>query len=180
MMSSPSAPTAVVLFNLGGPATLAEVEPFLVKLFSDREIIELPLGARLQPWFARLIAKMRGPSVRRNYASIGGGSPQLRITREQAVALECTLNGGASEGPYRVFVAMRYSNPSASDALDAIAEAGIRRIVTLPLFPQFSVATTGSSRREFERALAKRRPWPFVISHIEDYADDGGYLDAMT
>src|SRR5262245_52366840 len=83
-----SHPTAVLLFNLGGPDDLASVEPFLVNLFSDREIIELPLGAALQPLFARVIAKLRGPSVRRNYARIGGGSPQLRLTLAQAAALE--------------------------------------------------------------------------------------------
>ena len=84
--------TAIILFNLGGPDDLASVEPFLVNLFQDREIIHLPGGARLQPWVARLIAKMRGPSVRNNYRRIGGGSPQLRITREQARALENRLN----------------------------------------------------------------------------------------
>ena len=72
---------ALLVFNLGGPDTLADVEPFLVNLFSDREIIELPGGALLQPIFARLIAKKRLPSVRENYRKIGGGSPQLRITR---------------------------------------------------------------------------------------------------
>src|SRR5688500_5788209 len=64
---------AIVLFNLGGPEILAAVEPFLVNLFSDREIIELPGGALLQPVFARIIAKMRGPGVRANYTLIGGG-----------------------------------------------------------------------------------------------------------
>src|SRR5262245_63966529 len=80
--------TAIVLFNLGGPDDLASVEPFLVNLFQDRDIIQLPGGPALQPWMARLVAKMRGPSVRNNYRRIGGGSPQLRITREQACALE--------------------------------------------------------------------------------------------
>ena len=75
-----SGQTAVLLFNLGGPDDLDAVEPFLVNLFSDREIIELPFGARLQPLMARLIAKMRGPSVRRNYQSIGGGSPPRPLT----------------------------------------------------------------------------------------------------
>ena len=121
-----SAATAVVLFNLGGPDDLASVEPFLVNLFSDRDIIRLPLGRALQPVVARLIAKMRGPSVRRNYASIGGGSPQLRITTAQAAALEARLQTG---GDYRVFVAMRYSRPTCEDAIEAIAAAGIRRIV---------------------------------------------------
>lgn len=172
-------PTAILLFNLGGPEDLRAVEPFLVNLFSDREIIELPLGARMQPLMARLIAKLRGPSVRANYARIGGGSPQLRITREQAGALEERLNAGLPGGrPFRVFLAMRYARPSADDAFDAIAAAGIRRIVTLTLFPHWSKATTGSSRNEFERAL-KRQPQQFDVSHIEHYAADPGYLDAM-
>src|SRR5262245_46107251 len=132
-MSSPrSQQTAVVLFNLGGPDDLASVEPFLVNLFSDREIIELPLGAALQPVLARVIAKRRGPSVRRNYERIGGGSPQLALTWAQAAALEARLNAGATKGAdYRVYVAMRYTRPTAEDALQAIADAGIRRVVTL-------------------------------------------------
>jgi ferrochelatase len=173
-----STATAVVLFNLGGPDDLAAVEPFLVNLFSDREIIELPFGAAVQPAFARLISKVRGPSVRRNYASIGGGSPQLRITTAQAEALESRLT---RLGDYRVFVAMRYSSPTCEDAIQAIARAGIRRIVTLTLFPHYSRATTGSSRREFERVL--RAPaWQscnFEITHIDRYAADERYLDAM-
>ena len=172
--------TAIVLFNLGGPDDLPSVEPFLVKLFSDREIIELPVGAALQPLAARLIAKLRGPSVRRNYARIGGGSPQLRLTTAQAAALEDRLNA-AVPGAYRVFVAMRYSRPSCEDAIAAIASEGIRRIVTLTLFPQYSKATTGSSRREFDR-IVDRPGWSglgFEITHIDRYAAHPGYLDAM-
>jgi len=174
--------TAIVLFNLGGPDDLASVEPFLVNLFRDREIIQLPGGAALQPLMARLIAKMRGRSVRNNYRWIGGGSPQLRITREQAHALEDRLNAGAGGSHnYRVFIAMRYTRPSAHDALTEIAAAGIRRIVTLTLFPHWSKATTGSSRREFDRTLASPA-WQrarFDITHIEHYADNPLYLDAV-
>ena len=173
--------TAVVLFNLGGPDDLASVEPFLTKLFSDREIIRLPGGAVLQPAVARLIAKVRGPAVRRNYQRIGGGSPQLRITRAQAAALESRLNAGPGSDRYRVFIAMRYTRPSSVDVLTAIADAGIHRIVTLTLFPHYSRATTGSSRNEFARALASPafRETPFHVTHIDHYADDAAYLDAM-
>jgi len=174
--------TAVLLFNLGGPNNLDEVQPFLVNLFSDREIIELPLGAALQPIMARVIATLRGPSVRRNYARIGGGSPQLWITKQQAAALEDSLNAARpSGGRYRVFIAMRYSEPTCETALAAIAATGIRRIITLTLFPHFSKATTGSSRREFERVLAKPiwRSLNFQVPHIDRYAGDPAYLDAM-
>jgi ferrochelatase len=176
------ATTAVLLFNLGGPDDLAGVEPFLTTLFSDREIIQLPGGRLLQPAMARLIAWVRGPSVRRNYASIGGGSPQLRITRAQAEALEHRLNRGEATGLFRVFIAMRYTSPTAAEALREIAAAGIGRIVTLTLFPHFSRATTGSSRNEFERVLAGPK-WcdhGFEISHIAHYPDDSRYLDAIT
>jgi ferrochelatase len=181
-MPSSTERIAVVLFNLGGPDDLQAVEPFLVNLFSDREIIELPLGAALQPYMARLIAKMRGPSVRRNYERIGGGSPQLRITQAQAAALEERLNADVHGEPlYRVFISMRYSQPSAADALTRIAAAGIRRIVTLTLFPHYSKATTGSSRQEFDRTLA-RQPWRnagFEVTHIDAYPDDPTYIAAM-
>lgn len=183
-MTSPAVtPTAVLLFNLGGPDDLASVEPFLVNLFSDREIIELPLGAALQPVFARVIAKLRGPSVRRNYARIGGGSPQLSITRAQARSLENRLNAGRSgQRPFQVFVAMRYTRPSCEDALRAIADAGIRRIVTLTLFPHYSKATTGSSMREFLRTI-DRPEWRALnldVTHVDRYAADPCYLDAMS
>ena len=173
----------VVLLNLGGPDDLKSVEPFLVNLFSDREIIELPGGAALQPMLARFIAKVRGPAVRRNYALIGGGSPQLRITRAQAESLETRLNAGATADRYRVYVAMRYSRPSAADVFAAITAAGITRVVTLTLFPHYSKATTGSSRREFERVLASPQ-WRELrsgleIAHIDEYSADSRYLDAL-
>jgi ferrochelatase len=177
-----SAETAVLLFNLGGPNDLDDVEPFLVNLFSDREIIELPFGAVLQPVMARVIAAVRGPSVRRNYARIGGGSPQLWITEQQAAALEASLNSACPGGRrYRVFIAMRYSRPTSEMALEAIAAAGIRRIITLTLFPHYSKATTGSSRREFERVLVKPawQAMNFDVTHIDRYASDPAYLDAM-
>lgn len=168
----------VLLFNLGGPEDLASVEPFLVRLFSDRDIIELPLGAALQPAFAWLIAKLRGPSVRRNYARIGGGSPQLRYTRQQAEALQARLERNGTRAG--VFVAMRYWGPSTEQALVAMEAAGIERVVTLPLYPHYSSATTGSSERELQRALAAPR-WAgrFRVQGVTSYASDPLYLDAL-
>lgn len=202
-MTSNTAPTGVLLYNLGGPANLEAVEPFLLNLFSDREIIRLPFGAHGQSFFAWVIAKVRGPSVRRNYSLIGGGSPQLRITRAQAAALKTRLNGASKTAAgtsnailtgtdnrvlrdpasrrFRVLVAMRYSRPSATDALSELEAAGVRRIVLLTLFPQWSKATTGSWQRQFDRVLESPR-WQnhrFDISGIDRYADDPAYLDAL-
>jgi len=144
-----------------------------VNLFSDHEIIELPGGARLQPALARIIARLRAPSVRRrNYAFIGGRSPQLPITHPQASALGERLNAAAAGQRFQVFVAMRYSRPTCEDALEAIAAAGIRRIVTLTLFPHYSKATT--SIRELERTLVKPR-WRGLdvdVTHIGHEAAD--------
>ncbi len=196
--------TGVLLYNLGGPHDLDAVEPFLFNLFSDREIIELPFGAWGQPIVARVIARARAPSVRRNYSLIGGGSPQLRITRAQAVALEHRLNAASDIplGPndttpcasdhgtqescsaakrFRVVIAMRYSSPTADEALSELDAAAVERVVSLTLFPQWSRATTGSWLGEFDRVLAMPR-WRhhrFDISHIDRYPDDPLYLDAV-
>jgi ferrochelatase len=171
----------VLLLNLGGPETLAEVEPFLVRLFSDREIIELPLGAFAQPLFARVVARVRGPSVRANYALIGGGSPQIRLTRAQGEALEARLNRGAP-GRFRVHLAMRYWGPSTEDALAKMRDEGISRVVTLTLYPHYSRATTGSSENELRRVLAQPRfrDAGFTVSSVSSYAVDPLYLEAMT
>jgi ferrochelatase len=170
----------VVLLNLGGPESLPEVEPFLVRLFSDREIIELPLGALAQPIFARVVARVRGPSVRANYARIGGGSPQIRLTRAQGVALEERLNR-ETPGRFRVRLAFRYWGPSSEEALGAFQEEGIARIVTLTLYPHYSQATTGSSENELRRALARPRfkDAPFAVSSVSSYAIDPLYLEAL-
>lgn len=170
----------VVLFNLGGPWSLPDVEPFLVRLFSDRGIIRLPGGAALQPFTARVIARLRAASVRRHYQLIGGGSPQLAITTAQARALERRLN--RDESRYHVVTAMRYAHPGADEALAELNALGITRIVTLPLFPQRSSATTGSSEQDLWRALRDPR-WrgcAFDISLIASYADDSGYVSALT
>jgi ferrochelatase len=171
-------PIGVLLFNLGGPDDLDSVEPFLVRLFSDRDIIELPMGAVLQPIVARIIAKSRGPSVRENYKRIGGGSPQLRLTRAQAEALEQRLNRNGAR--FRTFIAMRYWHPSTEQALEAMAAEGVSRVVTLSLYPHYSKATTGSSEKELQRTLARRR-WQgrFDVTGIASYPDDPLYLDAM-
>lgn len=170
----------VVLLNLGGPESLPEVEPFLVRLFSDREIIELPLGALAQPLFARLVALVRGPAVRANYARIGGGSPQIRLTRAQGRALEERLNREAS-GRFRVKLAFRYWGPSTEEALAALQEAGISRVVTLTLYPHYSQATTGSSENELRRVLAapRFRGASFSVSSVSSYAIHPLYLEAL-
>ncbi len=143
----------VLLFNLGGPETLADVRPFLFNLFSDPEIVRLPISAMQKP-LAWLISTARYKKSSGYYEQIGGGSPLRRITEEQAAALgeELARRGVKAN----VYVGMRYWRPGAEEAIDQIVRDGVDELVLLPLYPQFSVSTTGSSFKDFE-ALAEKR-----------------------
>ena len=136
---------AVVLFNLGGPDGPEAVEPFLTNLFSDPAVISLPAFLRLP--LARFIARKRAPIAREIYAKIGGRSPILPETMAQAVALERAL----AEHETRCFIAMRCWKPFTEEAARAVAAWSPDRIVLLPLYPQFSTTTTGSSLKEWRR-----------------------------
>jgi protoporphyrin/coproporphyrin ferrochelatase len=138
---------AVVLFNLGGPDGQDAVEPFLFNLFSDPAIIRVPGVVRRL--IARLISSRRGPMARANYALMGGGSPILPETTAQAEALEAQLG---TLGEVRVFIAMRYWHPMSAETARAVKSFGPDRIVLLPLYPQFSTTTSGSSLLEWRRA----------------------------
>lgn len=176
-----SAPTGLVLLNLGGPADLDAIRPFLDALFADREIIRLPGGALGQKLIARMIVRARLPKVRANYAAIGGGSPILRYTMGQgAGAAERLAALRPGLAPVKPYVAFRYAPPTADDALRAMRADGVRRVVVLTLYPQYSEATTGSSLRDFERALDRTGlRGAFELTVIDRWADHPGYLDVM-
>jgi protoporphyrin/coproporphyrin ferrochelatase len=145
------AKTAVVLFNLGGPDKPESVRPFLFNLFNDPAIIGLPNPFRYL--LAHFISARRAPLAREIYAHMGGGSPLLANTKAQGQALETALKRGG--GGYRVFIAMRYWHPFADEAAAAVKDFAPDRIVLLPLYPQFSTTTTGSSLKDWERAAGK-------------------------
>jgi ferrochelatase len=142
---------AVVLFNLGGPDSLAAVRPFLANLFGDPAIIRLPAFLRLP--LARLIAARRAPVAREIYARIGGGSPILAETEAQARALEAALAARGYDA--KGFIAMRYWRPFTEDAARAVKAWGPDRIALLPLYPQFSTTTTASSYEAWDRAASR-------------------------
>lgn len=145
-------PTGIVMMNLGGPKTLAEVRPFLNRLFADREIIQLPFQNVLGPF----IAKMRTKSVQEEYEEIGGGSPILKWTELQGKGMCERLDKlSPSTAPHRFYVAFRYIEPTSEDALLAMKRDGVRRAVAFTQYPQFSCATTGSSLNELWRAAAR-------------------------
>lgn len=140
----------ILLLNLGGPDTLDNVEPFLYNLFSDPEIITLPSSlAWMNGPLAYIISRSRGPTSREGYASIGGSSPQLATTLAQGKALEESLASKGIEA--KTYVAMRYWHPFTEEALEDMKADGVQRLIVLPLYPQFSISTSGSSLRLLER-----------------------------
>ena len=159
---------AVVLFNLGGPDSLAAVQPFLYNLFADPDIINLPLGWLTQKPFARLISRRRAPEAAHGYAAIGGKSPLLDNTRAQAAALQHELGDEAF-----VTIAMRYWHPRADAVVAELKQRGVTRVVLLPLYPQYSRTTTGSSFNDFVRACraADYQPLTTLIEHWYDQPD---------
>lgn len=173
------APTGILALNLGGPRNLDDVRPFLTRLFADREIIRLPGGPLGQRVLARLIVRARLNSVRRNYASIGGGSPIYRHTAAQlgGLARRMAHDTGRAIRPY---IAFRYSEPTSEDALRAMARDGVREVVVLTLYPHYSTATTGSSLRELDRALLRTGLANRFRFHVVDrWYDHPGYIDAL-
>ena len=140
----------IVLFNLGGPDVPAAVEPFLFNLFNDPAIIGAPGPIR---WLlAKWLARKRAPVAREIYGRIGGGSPILANTEAQAQALAAALS---DLGPVQVEIAMRYWHPRADAAAARLKAGGVDRVLLLPLYPQFSTTTTGSSIKEWREAAAR-------------------------
>jgi protoporphyrin/coproporphyrin ferrochelatase len=141
---------AVVLFNLGGPDGPDAVEPFLFNLFNDKAIISLP-GIIRTP-LARLISRRRAPMAQGNYDLMGGGSPLLPETRKQAEALTQALSARLAGDEVRCFIAMRYWKPLTEETAAQVAAFGPDEILLLPLYPQFSTTTTGSSVEAWTKA----------------------------
>lgn len=172
-MAEGSERVAVVLFNLGGPDSLATVKPFLINLFSDAAIINVPAPIR---WIlARFIAWRRAQAARDIYAQIGGASPLLANTKAQAKLLESTL---ADLGDVTCFVAMRYWHPMSEATAIAVKRFEPDRIVLLPLYPQFSLATSGSSINAWYAAAAKVE-LDVPTSAICCYPTNGDYVSAL-
>jgi ferrochelatase len=177
--SADSAPkTGIVMLNLGGPATLDDVQPFLLELFADREIIQLPF----QRWLGPFIARRRTPKVRGLYAGIGGGSPILRYTEAQGRGMVARLDRlSPATAPHRFYVAFRYTRPSSEEALRRMHADGVERAVAFTQYPQFSCSTTGSSLNELWRAAGRTGLRDaFDWSIIDRWPVHPGFIEAMT
>jgi ferrochelatase len=165
--------TGVVLFQLGGPDSLEAIEPFLFNLFCDPDIIDFPFARIGRKPLAKLISSTRARKVQHHYAAIGGGSPIRRFTEQQARALQLRLQQSGMNA--RCFVAMRYWHPFTAEAIEQVLGALCDEVVLLPLYPQYSSTTTGSSLNEWRRLFQSDLPVycvdPFYRHHL--------YLDAL-
>ena len=162
---------AVVLFNLGGPDRPEAIRPFLLNLFTDPAILRVPFFVR--PFLARRIAAARLEPARAGYAQLGGRSPLLELTRAQAAALETEL----TDFDAKCFIAMRYWHPLSDETATAVRDWKPDEVVLLPLYPQYSTTTTGSSLTVWREAAAR-------VGLVADttvvccYATDADYVAA--
>ncbi len=168
--------TGVVLLTMGGPDTISAIRPFLARLFSDRDLIRLPLAPLTQPLFAWIVSGLRAKKVRHYYEEIGGGSPIGELTGRQRAALEALLSETGKN--FRVYVGMRYWHPLAKHAVLEMKEDGVTRGIALPLYPQYCAATTGSSLSDLRRWMR----WAgadFPLTEIPSWPDHPGYIAAL-
>ena len=163
--------TAVILLQMGGPDSLSAVRPFLLNLFSDREIIKIG-PAWLQPLIARLIVSRRTPTVVEKYREIGGRSPIRELTQAQAAALSQELEMPCSVG-------MRYWHPFTAESLLQLRLAGINKLVALSLYPHYSRATSGSSFNDLTRQLADL-DGDLEVLRIPHFYDHPLYIQALS
>lgn len=167
----------VLLLNLGGPDKLEDVQPFLYNLFSDPEIIRLPFSWLQKPlaWF---ISTRRSKTSQENYRKIGGGSPLRQITEAQGDALKEELAEIGEDA--KIYVGMRYWHPYTEEAVSQIVADGIDKLVILPLYPQFSISTSGSSYRLLEKIWQENPKLEQIeYSVIASWYKQPGYLQAM-
>jgi len=168
---------AIILFNLGGPDKIENVEPFLFNLFNDPAILNLPTLLRYP--LAKLISNRRAPVAKKIYEELGGSSPILKLTKEQSGALEIKLNQNQTKEEYKCFIVMRCWNPRAKDVIKDVQLFEPDEIVLMPLYPQYSAATSGSSIKEW-KDVCKKNNYNVKTSTICCYPTDNNFIRAHT
>ncbi len=162
---------AIVLLNLGGPDSLEAIEPFLYNLFSDPDIFHIPIGQKL---FAKFISRRRSPKVAKQYKQIGGKSPINEWTEIQRAALEKEFENTSSN--VDVFVAMRYWKPLTEETVKKVESGNYDKIILLPLYPHYSISTTGSSFNEWNRKYSGDKN---KLIYVEPYFKNEKYVAAI-
>ena len=166
---------AVILFNLGGPDKMENVEPFLFNLFNDPAILNLPSLFRYP--LAKFIANRRAPIAKKIYQELGGSSPILKLTKDQSSALEIKLNNDDSSSEYKCFIVMRCWHPRAENVVKDVINYNPEEIILMPLYPQFSAATSGSSIKEWSH-ICKKNNFKVKTSTICCYPTDQNFIKA--
>ena len=168
--------TAVILFSMGGPASLDAVRPFLFRLFMDPAILRMPFIPRLL--LAAFITLRRTNEAKKNYQQMGGRSPLLENTQAQARALERFLNQ-SNESMYHCFVGMSYAPPFIRQAVAAVKTYAPDHIVLLPLYPQFSTTTSASVLRDAKKELRAQGLGQTSVSTIDNFCNEEGFITAL-
>jgi ferrochelatase len=167
---------AIIVFNLGGPDGLPAVKPFLFNLFNDKAIIGVPQPVR---WFiARFISTRRAPIAQKIYEQLGGGSPLVPNTKKQADALQKVLQDRYVGDDVKCFMAMRYWHPMADEVVADVKAWDADEVILLPLYPQYSTTTSGSSIKDWERA-SKKAHLGVITRGICCYPTDLGFISAV-
>ena len=166
---------AIILFNLGGPDKLQNVEPFLFNLFNDPAILNLP-GFLRYP-LAKFIANRRAPTAKKIYEELGGSSPILKLTKKQSSALEVKLNSDDKSSEYKCFIVMRCWHPRAEIVIKDVIEFNPKEVILVPLYPQYSAATSGSSIKEWND-VCKKVGYKIKTSTICCYPTDESFIEA--
>lgn len=166
----------VLLLNMGGPDTLDDIQPYLFNLFCDKNIIKLPLSFLLQKPLARFISNRRAEKVKSRYEMIGGGSPQLKWTKAEAEGLEKLLS--QSFAGIKTYIGMRYTAPFIQDELNRAVKDGCKHIIILPLYPHYTLATTGTSLSEITKWIHQFKN-NINMSLIPDWYDHPNFITLL-
>ncbi|MDP2654222.1 MAG: ferrochelatase [Candidatus Omnitrophota bacterium] len=172
----PETEVMVVLMNMGGPKSNADVKDFLLKLFNDSLLIRFPLSALLQPFFSWLIVTLRWKAAAERYQLIGGGSPIFESTRNQAEALAQELRRRGRE--IDVIFSFNYSQPLPNETLMQVKAAGKKYLLPLSLYPHYSKATTGSNIHYLSMAARQFHP-DVEFLDTPEYFLHPGYIQAF-
>jgi len=165
-----------ILLAMGGPDNSSQVTEYLYNIFSDRSIIRLPGGRFMQKPFARAISRFRTKKVQGHYARIGGRSPLRMWTDSQAAHIESLVKG--QQPGFRCFVGMRYTRPSITEVVGQACRDGFKRITFVPMYPQYSKATTGSAFIVAQKAL--RGLGGVETRFINDFHDHPAYVSLLS
>lgn len=156
---------------MGGPDSLDAVGPFLFNLFSDRDIFKIPFGQKI---FAKIMSDRRTPKVRNNYHQIGGKSPLNEWTEVQRSMLETALQELLPET--QVYTAMRYWRPTIKTVAENLSENNFDKIILLPLYPHYSITTTGSAFNEWKRFYKGESA---RLKYVDAFFDNHKYISAI-